>query len=119
MDYIIKYLYKVISISNEMAPYLLFGFLIAGILFVSFSPKKIYYYLGKKNITSVIKAIVTGMTCNHCKMNVENNLKNIKGIDNAVANLQSSTVQIRGKDFDLEKIKNTVEKLGYNYIEKR
>ncbi len=58
---------------------------------------------------------VTGMDCNHCKNSVELNLKKIDNIDNVIADLKSQTVQIEGKDVDMEKVKETVESLGYHY----
>lgn len=61
--------------------------------------------------TQIIR--VEGMTCNHCKMNVENNLKKLDFIDNAVANLSEQSVSISGDHLDLEKVKATVEALGY------
>jgi len=58
---------------------------------------------------------VEGMACNHCKMNVERNLKSIEGISDVSADLQTNTVQIAGDEIDLDLIKTTVENLGYVY----
>jgi uncharacterized protein len=59
--------------------------------------------------------IVNGMDCNHCKMNVEKNIKNISGVDFVEVDLQTSKVKISGDNVDLENIKSTVEGLGYQY----
>ena len=58
---------------------------------------------------------VSGMTCNHCKANVEKNLSAIDGINYVNANHQTSEVIIEGDNVDLDLIKKTVEDIGYNY----
>lgn len=64
---------------------------------------------------NTIKVYVRGMTCSHCKMNVETNLKKISGIDNTVADLDSQVVTITGENIDLGKVKETVEGIGYKF----
>ena len=45
----------------QMAPYLLFGFLVAGILSVIVSPETVEKHLGGKGILSVLKAAAFGV----------------------------------------------------------
>jgi copper chaperone len=52
---------------------------------------------------AVIK--IEGMSCNHCKMSVENALKTIEGVQNAVVDLGAKAVAI---DFD----PGTVNEMG-------
>ena len=59
---------------------------------------------------------VGGMTCNHCKANVENSIKSSEGVEDATADLLSGTVIIKGSSFDLEKIKSGIESIGYTII---
>ena len=59
--------------------------------------------------------IVGGMDCNHCKMNVESNLKNIDGIDFVEVDLQTAKVKVSGDNIDLDGIKLKIEGLGYKY----
>ena len=66
-----------------------------------------------KNITIIVK----GMTCNHCKANVENNIKKIEGIADAVVDLAKNEVNISGENIDLAKIKNVVNGLGYEFVD--
>ena len=61
------------------------------------------------------KIKVEGMTCNHCKMNVEKNLEKLEGITEVIANPDANEVIITGDKLDLEKIKLTVEDIGYSY----
>jgi len=58
---------------------------------------------------------VLGMTCNHCKMNVENNLRKLPGIKDITVDLQSEQAVITADKVNLELIKSTVEGLGYKY----
>ena len=48
----------------------------------------------------LIKTIkVDGMTCNHCKANVENNLKKLDFIESAEVNLSNKTVDLSRNNF--------------------
>ncbi len=58
---------------------------------------------------------VNGMTCNHCKMNVEKNLGALQGIDKIEVDLSNALVKITGKKIDLDQVKNTVEGIGYEF----
>jgi uncharacterized membrane protein YraQ (UPF0718 family)/copper chaperone CopZ len=70
-----------------------------------------------KNNTMEIKTIkVEGMTCNHCKANVESNLKKLAFIENAQVNLSEKTVTLEGDNIELDEIKQTVDTLGYKVV---
>ena len=58
---------------------------------------------------------VEGMTCNHCKMNVENKIISIAGVKEVKVDLASAMVQIVGEQVDLDKVKSGVESIGYKY----
>lgn len=65
-----EYIYPLIDLLNEMSPYLLFGFLIAGILH-EFVPRKIYSTkLAGKGIGSVIWAALLGIPLPLCSCGV-------------------------------------------------
>ncbi len=59
--------------------------------------------------------IVSGMTCNHCKANVEHKLQKIQGVDKAEADISTGKVTIEGDDYSLKKVISTIEELGYKY----
>jgi copper chaperone CopZ len=61
------------------------------------------------------KIKVTGMNCNHCKMNVENTLKNIKGINTALADVNKGEVILTGVQINLDQVKSAIENIGYSY----
>lgn len=66
------------------------------------------------NSTMEIKTIkVEGMTCNHCKSNVETNLEKLNFVSKASVNLSDKTVTIKGDNIELGKAIDTVNSLGY------
>jgi uncharacterized membrane protein YraQ (UPF0718 family)/copper chaperone CopZ len=62
-----------------------------------------------------MKINVGGMTCNHCKMNVEKRIGSIQGIDSVLANPDTEEVVVMGENIDLKKIEEAVEDIGYSY----
>jgi copper chaperone CopZ len=58
---------------------------------------------------------VLGMTCNHCKANVETNLRKLPGIKDITVDLQKEQAVIVADNINLELVKSTVEGLGYKY----
>ena len=55
------------------------------------------------------------MNCNHCKMTVESHLKKLEGIDISIADVDKETVILSGDHIDLDKVKETIESIGYKY----
>lgn len=70
MDYIILYFEKLAGLVLDMAPWLLLGFLIAGILHVFFPDGKINRLLGNANIKSVLRAALIGIPLPLCSCGV-------------------------------------------------
>jgi len=70
MNIIVDFKNDFFSILNEMSPYLLLGFLFAGILHVFFPQKYISRYLGKKNNKSVVNATLFGIPLPLCSCGV-------------------------------------------------
>jgi uncharacterized membrane protein YraQ (UPF0718 family)/copper chaperone CopZ len=58
---------------------------------------------------------VGGMTCQHCKMNVERTLKAVPGIQVAEVDLSSGNVLLKGDQIDLKAVRDGVESIGYTY----
>ena len=61
------------------------------------------------------KFVVKGMTCNHCKANVENAIKQISGVNKVEANISNSITVIEGDNINPDEIKKTVEGVGYEF----
>ena len=56
---------------------------------------------------------VAGMTCNHCKENVENSIMSVQGVDEVDVDLTTGIVNIKGKSFDMQKIRSGIIDIGY------
>jgi copper chaperone CopZ len=98
---------------------LLIALIINGYVQRWFSTRKIKTVDDKDlNVSKMAERVVkvSGMTCNHCKTNVEKNLSTIEGIEQIEVDLPSSSVRIKGDHIDLKKIKDTVEGIGYEYL---
>ena len=57
---------------------------------------------------------VKGMTCNHCKQNVENAVSSVKGVESAEVDLAKGTVTITGENYDVKDIRSGIEDVGYS-----
>jgi copper chaperone CopZ len=58
---------------------------------------------------------VEGMTCNHCKANVENGLGQMDKVTEVVADPDQNKVTIQASGLSEQEVKEIVEKLGYNF----
>lgn len=65
-----EYADELIRLVNEMSPYLLLGFLFAGILRVVFPRRMITRYMGKRNFRSVLNAALLGVPMPLCSCGV-------------------------------------------------
>ncbi|MBC8320214.1 MAG: permease [Bacteroidetes bacterium] len=70
MQFIRNYFEVLFSLTTEMAPYLLLGFLFAGILKVVVPPDLMSRYLGKSSASSVINASLLGVPLPLCSCGV-------------------------------------------------
>ncbi len=70
VQYIFDFLAALANLTLEMAPYLLLGFLFAGILYVWLPRNKVYKYLGRPNRASVINAALIGIPLPLCSCGV-------------------------------------------------
>lgn len=69
-EYIIKGFFILWNTFAEMSPYLLFGFLVAGILYVLLPASQVGKHLGGKGIMPVIKAAILGVPLPLCSCGV-------------------------------------------------
>ena len=69
-EIIISYLEELVRLVNEMSPYLLLGFLFAGLLRVVFPKGMIIRYMGKSNFRSVLNASLLGVPMPLCSCGV-------------------------------------------------
>ena len=65
------------------------------------------------DLSSDLTVGIDGMTCNHCKTNVEKAISSVEGVESVTVDLQSATATIKGKHVSAEIIKTVVEDRGY------
>jgi hypothetical protein len=70
MEYINTFWNELVSLTLEMAPYLMLGFLFAGILYAWFPAGKMTRYLGKNNSASALNAALLGIPLPLCSCGV-------------------------------------------------
>ena len=70
VDFLQKFFIELVYLFAEMAPYLILGFALAGILHVYFPKHKVAKYLGKKNLKSVVNAAILGIPLPLCSCGV-------------------------------------------------
>lgn len=70
MELVAKFLAELWSVLADMSPYLLFGFLVAGLLSVLISPAAVERHLGGRGIWPVVKAAAFGVPLPLCSCGV-------------------------------------------------
>ena len=70
MDVLKDMLFEIWLVAGQMSPYLLFGFLVAGILSVFISPELVEAHLGKRGLWQVCKAALLGVPLPLCSCGV-------------------------------------------------
>lgn len=70
MEFLKNYWNELVALTLDMGPWLLFGFLIAGVLHVFFSEGKMNRLLGKSNMKSVLRAALIGIPLPLCSCGV-------------------------------------------------
>ena len=70
MEFVAEFFQALFSLSNAMAPYILFGLLFAGVLHVYVPESLVTKHLGDDNISSVVKATVFGIPLPVCSCGV-------------------------------------------------
>lgn len=60
---------------------------------------------------------VPGMTCGHCKAAVEGELAGVRGVERAVADLETKLVTVAGDDLSDETLGAAIAEAGYEVAE--
>jgi uncharacterized protein len=102
-------------IHNEGSIFPLITTIILFILLINalFKKYRILWYSSKPKTMDTITLSVHGMTCNHCKANVEKNVSKIVGITFVEATPSKNEVIITGTNFSIEAVKSCIEEIGY------
>lgn len=70
MQYVMELITSAWMVLGQMAPYLLFGFLMAGVLSVLMSPEWVERHLGGRGVAPIVKAAVLGVPLPLCSCGV-------------------------------------------------
>ncbi|MFH2094203.1 MAG: cation transporter, partial [Bacteroidota bacterium] len=83
-------------------------------LLIVFTLIKRYFISGIKSNMETQKIKVSGMTCNHCRMNVEKAVMSIEGVSSVTVDLSTGIVNYTAeKIISEEQIKTVIEAIGY------
>jgi uncharacterized protein len=102
MDFVMNFLREIAIFYNEVAIYLLFGFLVAAILHIFFPESLIRRHLGKDSLGSVVKATLFGIPLPICSCGVvpvATSLKNSGASKGATVSFLITTPQVGADSF--------------------
>jgi len=68
---------------------------------------------GHCEVDETIVLEVKGMTCNHCRSNVEKVVRSCKGVEEITVDLHSGKAQITGENMDVPSIIQAIEEIGF------
>ena len=60
---------------------------------------------------------IKGMTCNHCRANVEKVIRTVKGVESVSVDLQSGVATVRGEGISDSEVREAVESIGFSIEE--
>lgn len=58
---------------------------------------------------------VEGMSCSHCEATVTRTLLKLEGIEEVMADRNTSEVKVAGENIDIDEIENAVNSIGYKF----
>jgi len=117
-DFILSKIMHIHSGEHEMLPQwlqisssvLLIGSLIFGHFYQRFEKSH------KTTQAMAFKTLkIEGMTCSHCEASVTRNLMKLDGIDEVIADKNTSEVKVSGNKIDLKAVEQVIDEIGYHY----
>ncbi|MCA1756552.1 MAG: permease [Bacteroidales bacterium] len=135
MEYLKDFGREALLIMTEMGPWLMLGFIFAGILYLLFPKKRVKQYMGRNSRGAVVNASLLGIPLPLCSCGViptglsfyRNGASRGStvsflistpqtGVDSALADLLTGKLTIKGKSFDTDQLKKEIGLLGYRVI---
>ena len=103
---------EILHLINEMSPYLLLGFLLAGLMHCH-----CHEHEQTNNNTTMNVNIyhVEGMNCNHCRAAAEKALLNTPGVTSASVDLASKEARVEGTA-TFDQLKESIEGVGFSLV---
>ncbi len=90
------------------------GIILGSLMFLSILKKGRNKFYKKEDQMNQKIVIVEGMSCNHCKNNVEQKLSTLENVTSVEVNLEQKTVSVEGI-ISIAEIESEVNGLGYEY----
>lgn len=69
--------------------------------------------------TTTRNYLVSGMTCDHCRASVSEEVSDVAGVERVEVDLGSGRLEVRGQNFSDDQIKTAVEEAGYQVAQGR
>jgi len=60
--------------------------------------------------------LVPGMTCDHCRVAVTDEVGKVPGVDTVVVDLQAKRVEVRGAGIDGDAVVAAIDEAGYDAV---
>jgi copper chaperone len=65
---------------------------------------------------SSIRYLVAGMTCEHCRVAVTQDVRTVVGVASVDVDLDTKLVTVRGRDVDGEAVVAAIDEAGYDAV---
>jgi copper chaperone len=69
--------------------------------------------MNRKEMEMTQRYLVPGMTCDHCKLSVTEEVSELAGVRSVEVDLDSKLVTVRGDDLDDAAIRAAIDEAGY------
>lgn len=66
--------------------------------------------------TTELNYTVKGMTCNHCKLSVTEEVEQVEGVTGIEVELETGRLTVRGEGVSDEAVKAAVDEAGYEVV---
>tara|TARA_Y100000590_G_scaffold274699_1_gene308392 strand:+ start:219 stop:500 length:282 start_codon:yes stop_codon:yes gene_type:complete len=76
--------------------------------------KKSDYDSKFENSNNQLSIIVDGMTCSHCKENIENAIYSLNSVENTIVDLNTGKVLVVGSKLDKSAIIKKIQSVGFS-----
>jgi copper chaperone len=66
--------------------------------------------------TKVLTLVVEGMSCDHCRVAITDEVSRVSGVDSVEVDLEAKRVRVGGTDVDESAVIDAVDEAGYDAV---
>jgi copper chaperone len=66
--------------------------------------------------TNVLTLVVEGMSCDHCRVAITDEVSGVSGVDSVEVDLDAKLVHVGGTDVDASAVIDAVDEAGYDAV---